>query len=145
MVLTCSLPMYNPVYVSLRPLVMRTNSHQSTWQIIAIPLLSLSADVLWTDLPASLPPRRDVDHRIELEPGTTPPSRPTYRLSPTELDELRKHSADLTAHGFIQPSKSPYGARVLFVKKKEGELRMCVDYRALNKITIKNRHSPPPY
>ena len=112
-------------------------------QSIALPLLHSFADVFPADLPEELPPRRDVDHRIELEPGTTPPSRPTYRLSPTELDELKKQLADLTKHGFIQPSKSPFGAPVLFVKKKEGELRMCVDYRALNKITVKNRYPLP--
>jgi hypothetical protein len=112
-------------------------------QSMAMPLLGAYADVFPADLPAELPPKRDVDHRIELEPGTTPPSRPTYRLSPTELDELRKQLADLTAHGFIQPSQSPYGAPVLFVKKKGGELRMCVDYRALNKITIKNKYPLP--
>ena len=95
------------------------------------------------DLPSGLPPARDVDHRIELEPHTSPPSRPTYRLSPTELDELRKQLEDLTQHGFIQPSRSPFGAPVLFVKKKGGELRMCVDYRALNKITIKNKYPLP--
>ena len=106
-------------------------------------LLERYADVFPADLPAALPPQREVDHRIELLPGSSPPSRPTYRLSPSELDELRKQLADLTAHGFIEPSKSPYGAPVLFVKKKGGELRMCVDYRALNKITVKNKYPLP--
>ena len=76
-------------------------------QRVAIPLLDSYADVFPADLPAGLPPQREVDHRIELEPGAVPPSRPTYRLSPSELDELRKQLADLTAHGFIEPSKSP--------------------------------------
>jgi hypothetical protein len=106
-------------------------------------LLDEYQDVFPADLPSSLPPRRDIDHRIELIPGSAPTSRPTYRLSPAELDELKKQLAELTAHGFIQPSKSPYGAPVLFVKKKGGELRMCIDYRALNKITIKNRYPLP--
>lgn len=106
-------------------------------------LLKEYSDVFPDDLPASLPPHRDVEHKIDLEAGSVPPHRPTFRMSPKELDELKKQLADLTAHGFITPSKSPYGAPVLFVKKKDGSVRMCVDYRALNKITIKNKYPLP--
>src|SRR3954451_8392215 len=106
-------------------------------------LLDEFKDVFPEDLPEGLPPRRDVDHRIELVPGSTPPTRPTYRMSPPELDELKKQVADLLAKGFIQPSKSPFGAPVLFVKKKDGSQRMCIDYRALNKATIKNSYPLP--
>ena len=109
----------------------------------AAQLLTQFADVFPPDLPKGLPPRRDIDHRIELVPGSTPPSRPTYRMSPPELDEMKKQLAELAEHGFIQPSKSPFGAPVLFVKKKDGIMRMCVDYRALNKITIKNKYPLP--
>ncbi len=101
------------------------------------------ADVFRDSLPKELPPRRELDHRIELVPGSAPPNRATYRMSPKELDELRKQLNDLVEHGFIQPSKSPFGAPVLFVKKKDGSMRMCVDYRALNKITIKNKYPLP--
>lgn len=94
-------------------------------------------------LPAGLPPARAVDHRIELEPGTSPPFKATYRMSPLELDELRTQLEDLLAKGFIQPSKSPFGSPVLFVRKKDGSLRLCMDYRSLNKITIKNRYPLP--
>ena len=100
-------------------------------------------DVFPEDLPSGLPPRREVDHHIELEPGQIPPSKPTYRLSQPETDELKKQLADLLAKGYIRESKSPYGAPVLFVKKKDGTMRMCVDYRALNKITIKNKYPLP--
>jgi len=100
-------------------------------------------DVFPAELPKVLPPSRNVDHRIELVPGSNPPSRPTYQLSLAEMDELKKQLDDLLRHGFIRPSKSPYGAPVLFVKKKEGDLRMCVDYRALNKQTIKNTYPLP--
>ena len=106
-------------------------------------LLDEFKDVFPEDLPEGLPPKRDVDHRIELVPGSTPPTRPTYRMSPPELDELKKQVADLLAKGFIQPSKSPFGAPVLFVKKKDGSQRMCIDYRALNKVTIKNSYPLP--
>jgi hypothetical protein len=100
-------------------------------------------DVFPANLPAGLPPSREVDHRIELIPGSTPQSRPTIRLSATELAELKKQLAELEAAGFIQPSKSPFGAPILFVKKKDGTMRMCVDYRALNRITIKNSYPLP--
>jgi RNase H-like domain found in reverse transcriptase/Reverse transcriptase (RNA-dependent DNA polymerase)/Integrase zinc binding domain/Chromo (CHRromatin Organisation MOdifier) domain/gag-polyprotein putative aspartyl protease len=100
-------------------------------------------DVFPEDLPKGLPPKRAIDHKIELIPGSNPPSSPTYRLSVTELDELKKQLKDLLEHGFIQSSKSPYGAPVLFVKKKDGSMRMCIDYRGLNKITIKNKYPLP--
>lgn len=93
--------------------------------------------------PEGLPPKRAADHRIELIPGSSPPSRSPYRLSQPELDELRKQLAKLIEEGWIRPSVSPFGAPILFVKKKSGDLRMCVDYRALNKITIKNRYPLP--
>jgi hypothetical protein len=100
-------------------------------------------DVFPSELPAGLPPSRDIDHRIELVPGASPTSRPTFRMSPKELDELKKQLEDLTRSGFIQPSKSPFGAPVLFVKKKDGTMRMCIDYRALNAITVKNKYPLP--
>lgn len=100
-------------------------------------------DVFPKDLPKQLPPHRSIDHKIELVPGSTPPSRPVYRMSPAELDELKKQLTELLDHGFIRPSKSPYGAPVLFVKKKDGSIRMCIDYRMLNKITIKNKYPLP--
>lgn len=90
-----------------------------------------------------LPPEREVDHRIELEPGSKPPWRPVYRMSPLELDESKKQLDDLLKRGAIRPSRSPYGAPIIFVKKKGGELRMCIDYRELNKITKKNRYPIP--
>ena len=96
-------------------------------------------DVFPDDLPSGLPPQREIDHRIELEPGQNPPSRPTYRMSQPEMDELKKQLSELMDKGCIQESKSPYGAPVIFVKKKDGTMRMCMDYRALNKITIKKK------
>ena len=106
-------------------------------------LLSSYRDVFPDDLPAGLPPSREVDHKIELTPGSSPPSRPIIRLSGSELEELKKQLAELIRAGFIQPSKSPFGAPILFVKKKDGTMRMCVDYRALNNITVKNSYPLP--
>ena len=105
--------------------------------------LSPFKDVFPPDLPPGLPPSREVDHKIELIPGSSPPSRPTFRLSATELVELKTQLEGLVKAGFIRPSLSPYGAPILFVKKKDGTMRMCVDYRALNNITIKNSYPLP--
>jgi hypothetical protein len=101
------------------------------------------ADVFPESLPKTLPPSRDVDHRIELIPDQQPPTRAPYRMSSKELKELKLQLDELLEHKFIQPSQSPYGAPVLFVSKKDGSSRMCVDYRALNKITIKNKYPLP--
>ena len=106
---------------------------------ISADLLAEYADVFPAELPNVLPPSRSVDHRIELVAGAQPPSLPTYKLSTAELDELKRQLSDLLSKGYIERSKSPFGAPILFVKKKDGSFRMCVDYRALNKVTIKNK------
>lgn len=93
--------------------------------------------------PEKLPPKRSHDHHIELAPGAKPPQQRTYRMSPLELQEVQRQLEDYLAKGWIQPSSSPFGAPILFARKKDGELRMCVDYRALNAITIKNRYPLP--
>ena len=90
-----------------------------------------------------LPPMREVAHTIPLEPGAKPPWRPMFRLSPAELAEVEKQVKGLLSQGLIQPSTSPFGAPILFVGKKDGTLRMCVDYRALNKVTQKNKYPLP--
>ncbi|GIM11287.1 hypothetical protein Vretimale_14782, partial [Volvox reticuliferus] len=104
-------------------------------------LLTEYADV-FRDLPG-IPPERLVDHTIPLVPGAQPVSRPMYRLSPLELDEVKRQVTDLLAKGLIRPSTSPYSAPILFVGKKDGTLRMCIDYRGLNAVTVKNRYPLP--
>jgi len=84
-----------------------------------------------------------MDHRIELELDAKPPARAPYRMSPPELAELRKELDELLQGGLVRPSKAPFGAPVLFQKKHDGSLRMCVDYRALNKVTMKNKYPIP--
>jgi hypothetical protein len=96
-----------------------------------------------TELPPELPPHRGIGHTIPLEPGVSPPFRPIYRLSPLEMEEVSKQLAELLDKGLIEPSSSPFGAPILFVPKPNGTLRMCVDYRALNKYTVKNRFPLP--
>ena len=83
------------------------------------------------------------DHTIPLAEGKSPPYGPIYCLTPTELEVLRRELDQNLARGFIQPSTSLAGAPILFVKKKDGDLRLCMDYRGLNKITIKNRYALP--
>jgi len=90
-----------------------------------------------------LPPHRPYDHEIPLVPGAKPPFGTIYSMSPTELETLRKYVEENLAKGFLRHSQSPCGAPVLFVKKSDGTLRLCVDYRGLNKITIKNRYPLP--
>ena len=100
-------------------------------------------DVFSETLAWELPLHHDYNHRIELEEGMTPPHGKLYNMSEVELKTLKDYLDDMLDKGFIQPSKSPVGAPVLFVKKKDGSLRLCVDYRGLNKITQKN-HYPIP-
>ena len=89
------------------------------------------------------PPARGDVLNIELEPGMTPVSRAPYRLAPAEMAELKMQLEELLSKGFIRPSTSPWGAPVLFVKKKDGSFRLCIDYRGLNKVTIKNKYPLP--
>ncbi|GKA74904.1 putative reverse transcriptase domain-containing protein [Tanacetum coccineum] len=84
-----------------------------------------------------------VEFKIELVPGAAPVTRASYRLAPSELKELADQLQELSEKGFIHPSSSPWGALVLFVKKKDGSFRMCIDYRELNKLTVKNRYPLP--
>nr|GFB39385.1 putative reverse transcriptase domain-containing protein [Tanacetum cinerariifolium] len=83
------------------------------------------------------------EFKIELIPGAAPVARAPYRLAPSELKELSDQSKELSEKGFIHPSSSPWGASVLFVKKKDGSFRMCIDYRELNKLTVKNWYPLP--
>ncbi|TYK18077.1 gag protease polyprotein [Cucumis melo var. makuwa] len=129
---------------------------QGTWSILASMVdtrevdVSLSSEPVVRDYPdvfpeelPGLPPHRVIEFAIELEPGTIPISRAPYRMAPVELKELKVQLQDLLDKGFIRPSVSPWGAPVLFVKKKDGSMRLCIDYRELNKVTVKNKYPLP--
>jgi hypothetical protein len=90
-----------------------------------------------------MPPNREVEFVIDLLPGTAPISRWPYMMSVEELKELKKQLTELQEAGYIRPSSSPWGASVLFVQKKDGSQRMCVDYRSLNDVTVKNKYLLP--
>jgi hypothetical protein len=108
----------------------------------AINVVSEFLDVFPEELPG-MPPERKVEFVIELISGTTPISKRAYRVSEPELVELKKQIDELLDKGYIRPSTSPWAAPVLFVEKKNGTKRMCIDYRSLNEVTVKNKYPLP--
>nr|GFD22244.1 putative reverse transcriptase domain-containing protein [Tanacetum cinerariifolium] len=116
--------------------------HDTTSDVPSIhdkPIVSEFPDVFPDELPG-IPPVREVKFNIELIPGAEPISKTPYPMAPIELKELKDQLQELLERGFIRLSVSPWGAPVLFVKKKDGSMRLCIDYRELNKITIRNRY-----
>jgi hypothetical protein len=107
-----------------------------------IPVVCEYPDVFPDELPG-MPPDRDVEFVIELQSGTAPISKRPYRMPPKELAELKTQLQELLDKGYIRPSSFPWGCPALFVKKKDGSLRMCVDYRPLNVVTINNKYPLP--
>ncbi|GKF44784.1 hypothetical protein Tco_0131336, partial [Tanacetum coccineum] len=111
-------------------------------QMEDVPVIHDLIEVFLEELPG-LPPSRQVEFGIDLVPGAAPVARVPYRLAPFEMKELSVQLQELLEKGFIRPSSSPWGAPVLFVKKKDGSFRMCIYYRELNKLTVKNRYPLP--
>nr|CAH67938.1 H0211F06-OSIGBa0153M17.10 [Oryza sativa] len=107
-----------------------------------IPIVQDYPDMFPEDLPG-MPPKRDIEFRIDLVPGTNPIHKRPYRMAANELAEVKRQVDDLLQKGYIRPSTSPWGAPVIFVEKKDHTQRMCVDYRALNEVTIKNKYPLP--
>nr|GFC88639.1 putative reverse transcriptase domain-containing protein [Tanacetum cinerariifolium] len=119
--------------------------HDTTTEVPSIhdqPIVSEFPDVFPDELPG-IPPVREVEFNIELISGAEPISKAPYRMAPVELKELKDQLQELLERGFIRPSVSPWGAPVLFVKKKDGSMRLCIDYRELNKITIRHCYPLP--
>ena len=119
-----------------------TVSSSSVVRIQDIPVVREYPDVFLEDLPGMLP-HKEVEFQIDLVPGSGAISKTPYRMAPAELRELSSQLQELLDRGFIRPSVSPWGASILFVKKKDGTLRLCIDYRMLNQITIKNKYPLP--
>ena len=107
---------------------------------LSLPRVVCEYENVFPDELSGLPPHRDVDFIIELHPGTSPISMTPHRMAPVELQELKVPIQDLLNKGFIRPSTLPWGASVLFAKKKDKTLRLCIDYRQLNRVTIRNRY-----
>ncbi|GKE51019.1 putative reverse transcriptase domain-containing protein, partial [Tanacetum coccineum] len=107
-----------------------------------VPIVRDFPEVFPEDL-SGIPPARQVEFQIDLVPGVAPVARAPYQLAPSEMKELAEQLQELSDKGFIRPSSSPWGAPVLFFKKKDGSFRMCIDYRELNKLTVKNRYPLP--
>jgi hypothetical protein len=107
-----------------------------------VPVVNEFPNVFLEELP-SMPPNRDIEFMIELKPGTTPIYKTPYRMATPELAELKERIKELLEKGFILPSSSPWGAPVIFVLKKDGTQRLCVDYHALNEVTVKNKYPLP--
>ncbi|GKF44185.1 hypothetical protein Tco_0130737 [Tanacetum coccineum] len=107
-----------------------------------IPVVREFSEVFLENL-LGLPPVRQVEFQIDLILGAVHVARAPYRLSPSEMQELSNQLQELADRGFIRPSRLPWGAPVLFVKKKDGSFRMCIDYQELNKLTVKNRYPLP--
>jgi hypothetical protein len=107
-----------------------------------VPVVQDFPNVFPKELPG-MPPDREIEFLIELLPGTAPISKRPYRMPPNDLEEIKKQIKELLEKGYIRPSSSPWGAPVLLVEKKDGTLRMVVDYRSLNEVTIKNKYPLP--
>ena len=120
----------------------RNTSIEQNSKLEDIAIVKDFPEVFPDDLPG-IPPDREIEFEIELLPGTAPISKAPYRMAPTELKELQIQLQELIDKRFIRPSHSPWGALVLFVKKKDGTMLMCIDYRELNKVTIKNKYPLP--
>jgi hypothetical protein len=99
-------------------------------------------NVFPNELPG-MPPDRDIEFIIELIPETSPIAQRPYRMNPQELEELKKQLADMLNKGLTHPSASPWGSPVLFVDKRDGTIRLCVDYRRLNEVTMKSKYPLP--
>ncbi|GJR23719.1 putative reverse transcriptase domain-containing protein, partial [Tanacetum coccineum] len=112
-------------------------------KVVRIPLVGDEILRVHGEYLLGLPPQRQVEFRIDLVPGATPVAKSPYHLAPSERQELSGQLRELQDKGFIRPSHFSWGAPVLFVKKKDGSFRMCIDYRELNKLTVKNRYPLP--
>jgi hypothetical protein len=107
-----------------------------------IPIVKEYLNVFLEELPG-LPPNRDIEFAIDIALGTSPITKRQYRMTTPELKELKRQLSELEHKGYVRPSSSPWAAPTLFVKKKDKSQRLCIDYRALNEVTVKNKYPLP--
>ncbi|GJW62307.1 transposon ty3-I gag-pol polyprotein [Tanacetum coccineum] len=131
-----------PIHGVAKDVRAKIGEWEVTSDLLVVPMDDFKV-VLGLEFLDKLPPEREVDHTIKLEMGSKPPAKAPYQMPPPELEELRKQLMKLMDAGYIRPSKDPYGALVLFKRKKDGSLQMCIDYQAIKKITIKNKYPIP--
>jgi len=129
---------FNPQGPKVRPML----SHLREVTVEEVPVVCEYPDVFPEDLPG-LPPDREVEFIIDMMPGTTPISQRAYRMTVIDLAELKEQIRELLDKGYIKPSASPWGSPVLFMKKKDGTMRMCIDYHYLNAASIKSKYPLP--
>ncbi|KAK5819565.1 hypothetical protein PVK06_024575 [Gossypium arboreum] len=133
-----------PMYVFMyKEAFLNTNKLPKNLPASVLSLIHEFEDIFSDEIPSGLPPIRGIEHQIDLVPGAALPNRPAYRSNLEETKELQKQITELLDKGYIRESLSPCGVPVLLVPKKDGSWRMCVDCRAINKITIKYRHPIP--
>ena len=118
------------------------DTRKETLKLNDIPVVREFSDVFPKDLPG-IPIDREIEFSIDLLPGTSPISKAPYRMALIELKELKEQLQELLEKGFIRPSASPWGAPVLFMKKKDGTMRLCINYRELNQVTVRNKYPLP--
>jgi hypothetical protein len=137
-------PMYGKVILHLHAIshIKASLHHMVELKLEDIHVVWQFLNVFPDDL-LGMPPERAIEFRIELQPGTAPIAKSLYRMSLVEMKELKVQLQGLLSKGYIHPSTSPWGCPALFVEKKDKELRLCVDYRSLNTVTIKNKYSLP--
>ena len=131
-----NLPKYD---IGPKYLIVCMSNVKNSVRVDSLPIVRDFPDVFPEDI-ESLPPEREVEFSIELIPGAGPVSKARYRMAPLELAEVKRQIEELMQKQFIRPSASPWGAPVLLVNKKDGKLRLCVDNREMNKLTVKNKY-----
>lgn len=135
----------NPPDLLFALVIQETNKVELTIPVVVQPLITEFQEVFPDDIPPGLPMMREIQHCIDFIPGSVIPNKPTYRMNPTEYAELHRQVSELLEKGLIRESMSPCAVPALLVPKKGGAFRMCIDSRAVNKITIKYRFPIPRF
>ena len=126
-----------------KDVLIASNKIDKSLPSVIVDLLQENEDLFPEEVPNGLPPIRGIEHQIDFIPGASIPNKPAYRCNPEETKEIQKQVSELMKKGYVRESMSPCAVPILLVPKKDGSWRMCVDCRAINKITVKYRHPIP--